>query len=417
MGVIAEIRKTCRICGFADLESVLDFGSISLTGVFEIIDVAVPTAEMHLGRCVKCGLVQLLHTYNQEYLYGASYGYESHLNSAMAQHLKSKAASLESRFFAKTPSDKQIVAVDIASNDGTLLAGYSESIVKVGIDPLINIVDDCYPSDATKINEFFTSESYFNVYSEKADLVTSLSVIYDLDDPISFAKGVFDILKDGGIWHLEQSYLPSMCSTLSYDTICHEHLLYLSLHDIRTILDRTGFQILDVSLNDVNGGSIAVTAIKGSSKIDSDPFVEFLLAKEIKEGYQESTALAAFASRARLHKAEIAVLIKAYREKNYKIYALGASTKGNVLLQWAGLTSNQIEAVGDINPKKYGKRTPGTDIPIISESEIIGLADPKTIVLVLPWHFRSGIIRNCRAILDKGAKFLLPLPSIEIVSS
>jgi hypothetical protein len=191
----------------------------------------------------------------------------------------------------------------------------------------------------------------------------------------------------------------------------------LSLHDIRAILNSAGFQILDVSLNDVNGGSIAVTAIKASSKIDSDPFVEFLLAKEITEGYQDATALTAFASRARLHRAEIAILIKAYQEKNYKIYALGASTKGNVLLQWAGLTSNQIEAVGDINPKKYGKRTPGTDIPIISESEIIDLADPKTIVLVLPWHFRSGIIRNCRAILDKGAKFLLPLPSIEIVSS
>lgn len=418
MTQIAQPKVTCRICKATTLESVLDFGEIALTGVFERIEISVPKAEMNLGRCTSCGLVQLLHTYDQELLYGSSYGYESHLNSGMVQHLKSKAASLESRFFSiPDSSTDSFIVVDIASNDGTLLNGYSSRITKVGIDPLIDVVDDCYPAEALKIQSFFSADAYFSVMKEKADLVTSLSVIYDLDDPITFAEGVASILKEGGIWHLEQSYLPLMCSTLSYDTICHEHLLYLSLHDIKSILENSGFQILDVSLNDVNGGSIAVTAKKSVTELNPEPFVNYLLEKENVQGYRDGSALRLFAEKSHQHKLEISKLINEYNSEGYKIFALGASTKGNVMLQWAGLSASVIQSVGDINPKKFGKRTPGSDIPITSEKNIIELSDSKTLILVLPWHFRSGIIKNCRQVLDNGSKFLFPLPSIEVVAS
>ena len=397
---------------------MLDFGDIALTGVFKTPDVEIPFAPMNLGRCRECGLVQLLHTYDQNLLYGETYGYESHLNSSMVQHLKSKAKSLESRFRKGEDTNQQtFTVVDIASNDGTLLTGFSDSAIKVGIDPLIEVVDDYYPQGAIKIAEFFSSEAYFASMSDLADLVTSLSVIYDLDDPIGFAKNVGAILKDGGIWHLEQSYLPLMCTTLSYDTVCHEHLLYLSLFDIKGIVERAGFQILEVSLNDVNGGSIAVTAVKTQDPIVADPFVEFLLQEEATNGFRDGSAIQTFAERAAVHKSSLAELILRYHDLGFEIYALGASTKGNVLLQWAKLNSKQILAVGDINPKKYGKRTPGTDIPILAERELIEKAGPNTIFLVLPWHFRSGIIKNCRPILEAGGKFLFPLPGIEVVAS
>jgi hypothetical protein len=410
--------SACRICKSSNLESILDFGEISFTGIFQLQGSLVPKAQLHLGRCVSCGLVQLLNSYDQKVLYGNSYGYESHLNSTMAEHLRTKASVLEARFRnSETRVSEKFIALDIASNDGTLLQGYSKDVIKIGIDPLIDIVKDCYPDGAFKIKSFFSSEVLFDVMSEKVDLVTSLSVIYDLEDPLSFAKDVASVLKEGGVWHLEQSYLPSMCSTLSYDTICHEHLLYLSLHDISEILTKANFQIVDVTLNDVNGGSIAVTAIKTEKPQRTDPFVQFLLAKEKLEGYRNGLALQKFAVRASQHRDQLSKLVRSYREDGYLIYGLGASTKGNVLLQWANIGVEEILCIGDINPNKAGKCTPGSNIPIVSEAEVLEKSGEGKMFVILPWHFRSHILKKCTRAISSGSKFLIPLPEIEVVSS
>ena len=410
--------ESCRICNESNLESILNFGEISFSGVFELQGSLVPKVALNLGRCLSCGLVQLLHSYDQAILYGESYGYESHLNASMAEHLRSKASVLEAKIRKRGDGETgEIIALDIASNDGTLLQGYSKDVVKVGIDPLIDIVQDRYPNGAHKIKDFFSSKAYFEVMSDKADLVTSLSVIYDLNDPIDFAKNVANVLKDGGIWHLEQSYLPLMCSTLSYDTICHEHLLYLSLHDIKEILAKANFRILDVTLNDVNGGSIAVTAIKNDELQQVDPFVQFLLEREVKEGYRNGEALKKFANRAFDHRDKLVGLIKSYKEEGFTIYGLGASTKGNVLLQWAKIGVLEILSIGDVNPNKVGKSTPGSDIPIVSEDEVLKNSGEGTVFILLPWHFRKNILKKCIKVLGDGSKVLIPLPEIEIVSS
>lgn len=410
--------ESCRVCQESNLESILDFGELSFTGVFAVDGSQIPKAELNLGRCRSCGLVQLLHSYDQEILYGESYGYESHLNSSMADHLKYKAAALEAKIRKDDESSSgDFIALDIASNDGTLLQGYSKDVIKVGIDPLIGVVKDFYPEETHKIKSFFSSEVYFEVMKDKADLVTSLSVIYDLENPIKFAKEVASVLKDGGLWHLEQSYLPSMCKTLSYDTICHEHLLYLSLHDIKEILTQANFSILDVTLNDVNGGSIAVTAIKGETSNRVDPFVEFLLAKEVREGFQNGVALHEFASAALDHRLKLKNLLESYKNEGYLLYGLGASTKGNVLLQWAGIGNQLVLSIGDVNSKKEGKRTPGSNIPIISEAEVLKKSGEKTMYILLPWHFRKNILKKCNQSLGEGSKFLIPLPEIEVVAS
>ncbi len=286
----------------------------------------------------------------------------------------------------------------------------------MGIDPLITNFVDYYPKDATKINDFFSSHSYFEFESSQADLVTSLSVLYDLESPIKFAKDVCSILAPGGIWHFEQSYLPLMVDTLSYDTICHEHLTYLRLHDIKRIVESAGLQILDASLNAVNGGSIAVTAIKTESQITASPYVEHLLSVEVNDGFASNQAMKGFAKRAVNHKADLLKLISEYSLAGYEIVGLGASTKGNVLLQWLGITTEILSFIGDINPKKLGKECPGSGVPIITEEDVILAATSKTIALVLPWHFREGIIRNCEDLLKKDARLLFPLPRIEIVN-
>jgi hypothetical protein len=390
----------------------MDFGSLALTGVFLDSGIEVDLAPMELGRCLDCGLVQLLHNYESDALYGASYGYESHLNGSMREHLSRKARMLEKRFLKDIDTP---VVVDIAANDGFLLQGYSVNGSYVGIDPLMENFSDYYPSSALKIKKFFTSKAYFESTDLKAHLVTSLSVLYDIDDPVQFAKDVNMILLDEGIWHFEQSYLPLMVDTLSYDTICHEHLTYLRLTDINEILNRTGFQLLDVSLNSVNGGSIAVTAIKSNKQIESNPFINHLLRFEENSGFVSGKAIHDFSAKAEQHRYDLRTLISEFKSGGYTVVGLGASTKGNVLLQWLGLTRDEVTSIGDINPRKFGKQCPGSGIPIISEKEIIELATNRTIALVLPWHFREGIVKNCEEFLSKEAKLLFPLPRIEVV--
>jgi hypothetical protein len=320
---------------------------------------------------------------------------------------------LEKRFLKDIDTP---VVVDIAANDGFLLQGYSAIGSYVGIDPLMDNFSDYYPSSTLKIRNFFTSKTYFESTDLKANLVTSLSVLYDINDPVQFAKDVNTILIDEGIWHFEQSYLPLMVETLSYDTICHEHLTYLRLTDINEILARSGFQLLDVSLNAVNGGSVAVTAIKSNKHVEPNPFVNHLLRFEDNSGFVSGKAIHDFSAKAEQHRQDLRTLLSEYKSGGYTIVGLGASTKGNVLLQWLGLTSNEIQSIGDINPRKFGKQCPGSGIPITSEKEIIELATDRTIALVLPWHFREGIVKNCEVFLNKDAKLLFPLPRIEIVS-
>ncbi len=384
-----------------------------MTGVFTESGSDVLRAPLELGMCKECGLTQLLQNYDTKLLYGESYGYESHLNNSMSSHLISKARKLEQTFLRDLKSP---VVVDIASNDGTLLNGYSDEITDlIGIDPLIEFLSDRYPKRARKIQDFFSNEIYFNAMSKPANLVTSLSVLYDLDDPVKFAGSVFEILDWNGIWHFEQSYLPTMLKTLSYDTICHEHLLYLTLTDIQNILQRTGFQLFSASLNSINGGSIAVTAIKSKKKVTTDPFVELLLAREKRTRYLSGEPLVKFALEAEQHKKELIALIRKYKEEWFSIVGLGASTKGNVLLQWLGLDSNDISAIGDVNPKKFNRKTPGSNIPIVSESQIFEEASEKTIALVLPWHFRDSILSKSEVFFKQNGSMLFPLPEIQIV--
>lgn len=413
MALIETKTLNCRICGGQNLFEAMDFGNLALTGVFQTDGKKVPNAPLRLCRCEDCGLVQLGHSYQQSSLYGETYGYESHLNPSMVSHLQAKAKMLERKYLSGKP---QPVVVDIASNDGTLLAGYANPNAQlIGIDPLIDVVTDHYPSSATKLQEFFSANSYFSKVDKKADLVTSLSVLYDLDDPRRFAQDVADILKDDGIWHFEQSYLPTMVDTLSYDTVCHEHLLYLTLSDIENLLTGTNMTIVDASLNSINGGSITVTAQKNSKRSQS-PFVKFLLNKEVKNGYRTNEPIKKFSQNALQHRNDLKNLIQNYIDSGFEVYALGASTKGNVLLQWLEIDQTFVQCVGDVNPRKFGKQTPGTSIPIVPEDEILNLADEKVIALVLPWHFRQGIVAKSQQFMQSGGALLFPLPQIEVVS-
>lgn len=405
--------SACRICGNQHLEQVLDLGEQTLTGVFpRQCDQKITRGPLQLVKCVggdeACGLLQLAHSYDLDEMYGDNYGYRSGLNPSMVRHLHAKLARIQRRVDL---SDRPIV-LDIGSNDGTTLAAYlGGSCVRVGMDPTAVKFRQYYPADAVVIPDFFSAARFAeNFPGRKARVVTSFSMFYDLERPLDFMREVASILDERGIWVFEQSYMPLMLERDSYDTVCHEHLEYYALKQIQWMVARSGLKIIDVEFNDINGGSFSVTAAHAGSTYPEFEGLAALLAREHATGLDTLLPYRAFADRAATSRATLREFVGRARAEGHRVACLGASTKGNVLLQYCGFGTADIESVGEVNPDKFGCYTPGTLLPIVPESEL--LKDQPDYLIVLPWHFREFFLEKYR--LDK-AKLVFPLPRLEVV--
>ena len=411
MSLYTEI-ETCRVSKENDLVSFLNLGNQKLTGVFPRPEEDIDRGPLELVWSPSSNLVQLKHTFEPTEMYGDNYGYRSGLNGSMVQHLVNKAHYLE-ELADLQPGD---VVVDIGSNDCTTLKAFSPHLKRIGIDPTIKKFVEYYPEEIPYVADFFSEEAYRSVEKDKnARLVMSISCFYDLDDPVSFVKDIRSVLADDGVWHFEQAYLPSTLRSLSYDTVCHEHIEYYSMLSVKNILDRAGMKIVDVTLNDINGGSFAVTACKDTNtsiKVNHS-VIDWLVEEEYVMGLDTVKPYFDFAQRTYEHRNSLINLVKNIREDGKTIYGYGASTKGNVLLQWCGFTADDITAIGEVNEDKFGCVTPGTNIPIISEQEVKD-ANPDYMI-VLPWHFKNGIIQREKEYMKNGGKFIFPLPYIQII--
>lgn len=406
-----EISK-CRINGSTNLINVLSLGEQYLTGVFpKNVDEAVTKGPLDLVWCPDSGLLQMKQSYSLDEMYGENYGYRSGLNSSMVKHLTNKIQTLE-RIVKLSERD---MVVDIGSNDGTALKAYKTKVKRVGIDPTGRKFREYYPDDIALIPEFFSSKVFVDHFNrEKAKIVTSIAMFYDLETPVTFVKDVESILADEGIWHFEQSYMPSMLRTNSYDTICHEHLEFYSFKVVKHLLESCGLRVIDVQMNSINGGSFAVTACKDkASYISNSPIIDWMLRQENDMGLDTPKPYRDFEERVFRHRKNLLELIEALISNKKKIIGYGASTKGNVLLQFCGLTKEHIPYIADVNEQKFGSYTPGTLIPIISENEA-RLMKPDYF-FVLPWHFKHSIIEREQEFISNGGKFIFPLPEIEIV--
>jgi hypothetical protein len=402
-----------RIGQSDNLITVLNLGSQELTGVFPKGPAETVTrGPLELVWDPDSGLLQLKHSYEASEMYGDNYGYRSGLNQSMVDHLSSKVAYLEKLANLK-PGD---AVLDIGSNDCTLLKAYSvPQIERVGIDPTGKKFASYYPEDVKLVPDFFSAANYATTKARPAKIITSIAMFYDLDDPVAFARQIKECLADDGLWHFEQSYMPSMLRLNSYDTICHEHLEYYSLGVVQTILDTAGMKVVDVIMNNVNGGSFAVTAAKktNSGIRTNDAVVNWLLEQEGRMGLNTPKPYRDFEERVFRHREDLTRLIRALRADGKTILGYGASTKGNVVLQFCGFTTEDIPAIADVNPEKFGRVTPGTHIPIISEADAHKM-NPDY-YLVLPWHFKEGILRREKEYLNSGGKFIFPFPEIEII--
>ena len=406
-----EIKK-CRISDSENLINILSLGDQYLTGVFpKTKNEEVTIGPVDLVWCPDSGLLQMKQSYSLDEMYGDNYGYRSGLNASMVKHLQKKIKTLEN--LAK-PSEKDLV-IDIGSNDATSLKSYSGKFKKVGIDPTGKKFKEYYTNDLVLIPDFFTAKNFKNIFpDEKAKIITSIAMFYDLEDPKSFVKDIYDCLEDDGIWHFEQSYMPSMLRTNSYDTICHEHLEFYSFKVVKNILESCGLKVVDVQMNSINGGSFAVTAAKKDSKyFPNAPIINWLLKQEDEMGLDTVKPYLEFAEKTFRHRKNLTDLIMALVNDGKKVFGYGASTKGNVLLQFCGLTENEIPFIAEVNEEKFGSFTPGTKIPIISEKEAKEM-NPDYF-LVLPWHFKDSILAREEEYMSNGGKFIFPLPEIEIV--
>jgi NDP-4-keto-2,6-dideoxyhexose 3-C-methyltransferase len=404
----------CRMCGNRNLVRIVDLGEQYLTGVFpRVINEDLVGGPLCLVKCHGegdvCGLLQLEHSYEPEEMYGQNYGYRSGLNASMVGHLHRKVDAILKRAHLKTGD----LVIDIGSNDGTTLSAYPPDLLLVGIDPIGEKFRSHYKPHINLIPEFFSAQFVGSRFpGKKATVVTSFSMFYDLESPTAFALEVAQILDpEAGLWVFEQSYMPSMLETVGFDTICHEHLEYYGLEQIAWIADRAGLKIIDVDLNDVNGGSFSVVvALKGSVYEQNKDVVQELLHKERELGLTSLKPYLDFAEKIDTVCRDLKGFVRDAKNAGKRICGLGASTKGNVLLQYCGFGPHDIDVIGEVNEDKFGSVTPGSWIPIADESSV--LESQPDYLIVLPWHFKDFFLKNPAL---KGQCLIFPLPSLEVV--
>jgi hypothetical protein len=352
------------------------------------------------------------------------YWYKSGTNHSMRYALKDVARSVvkHKNMHFQMGGEKK-VWLDIACNDGTLLSFVDEGFfVRIGIDP----IEDKYIAEAKNhadsiVQDYFTYDAWERAEApKKADVVTSIAMFYDLQDPFTFAKDVEKVLDDNGIWVLQISYTPLMIAQLAFDNILGEHYAYHNLRSVQRILATANMKVLDAELNDVNGGSIRIYAVKNKANMNvfgSAPLrdVWAMNAQAIynnEHNYENAPTWFEFANNISILKMKTTHFIDKVNREGKSVWGYGASTKGNTLLQYFDLDNTKIEAIAERNPDKWGLHTIGSNIVIKSEEEMRE-AQPDY-VLVLPWHFISEFVDRERKYLEKGGAFIVPCPIFRI---
>lgn len=416
--MIARPINKCRLCGQKNLLPVGSLGTMALAGVFSRSKRQnVPRGPLTLLKCHgpvsgACGLVQLAHTYDKRLLFGRTYGYRSGLNASMVRHLQALARDILRRVRLE-PGD---TVLDIGSSDGTLLRSFANrNLDLLGIDPLAGKFRNYYPGKTRILTSYFDGHAVARALGgKKAKVITAIALLYDMNDPTQFMKEASGHLDPKGIMVVELSYLSSMLRNAAYDTVCHEHAAYYGLRQLCLLASTAGLKLIDASVNSVNGGSLRVYLSRmGVDKKGVAPRVGYLLRQEKKMRLDTLATYRDFYERALSHGQNLRRIIRDLRAQGQRIAAYGASTKGNVLLQFCGLTQKDIVFAAEINEEKWGSFCPGTKIPIVSEDE--AHAHPPDIYLVLPWHFRRHILAKERSFLKRGGSLLFPWPKIELI--
>ena len=400
----------CRACKKNILKKLFSLGDMSFTGKFPRRDQKIKKKPITLVLCKHCELVQLGHNFDLKYLYGPDYGYRTGINKTMLNHVRNVVFYLSK----KTKLKKEDFVLDIASNDGSLLNFYKKNIKTFGIDPILNKYKKNYKKINYKIADFFSAKKIKKITKQKFKIITALSVFYDAKDPEFFLKDVQKLLSRDGIFMLELADLHSILKYKMFDTICHEHLEYYSSKVIINLAKKNGLKVFDIKRNDINGGSKQFYMCLESSKyLVNNKILKNELSEEKRYKLSDPKTFKNFFQEINLIKTKLLSMIKKIKKKGQSIHCYGASTKGNVLLQYFGIDNKFIDFVAERNEKKYNLYTPGTNIKIISEKSSRSLKPDY--YLVLPWHFKKEIVIREKEVIKKGTRFIFPLPKLNII--
>lgn len=397
----------CKNCKKNSLFKVVEIGKQPLSGFFySKKKKKLKKYPLDLYRCSKCSLVQLNNTINIKKMYGNHYGYKTSISKMMVSHLKEKVKRLKKDRFIKAKNN----ILDIGSNDASFLKLFKKNNNLYGIDPSAKKFKKEYKG-MKLIPDFFSKKNLLRCVKNKKikfDLISSFAIFYDVDDPNSFCRDIEMLLKDDGIWICEFSYLPLMLKNLTFDQICHEHIMYYTLSVFEEILINNKLKVVDIKLNEINGGSIEIIIAKTQSKMNSN----IKLIKKIKIDEKKITinAFNNFSKRIKKVRKDLVTFIK----NNYPIIGYGASTKGNIVLNYSKLNSSNIDYICDASRNKLGKYTPGSNIKIISK-EKMRVLNPKYL-LVLIWSFRSEVIKQELNFIKKGGNLIFHLPKFHIIN-
>jgi NDP-4-keto-2,6-dideoxyhexose 3-C-methyltransferase len=407
-----KTRTTCRSCGSGRVEAALDLGNHYISNFADVPDEAHwPRVPLELLLCRECSLVQLRHTAPGEWMY-QKYWYKSGVNASMRAAL-ADITRWATEFAGLTSGDS---VLDIGCNDGTLLRSYATAgIRRVGFEPADNLAAENAVGTDRVIHDFFSARP---IEGERFQVVTSIAMFYDLEDPNAFVADVARVLARDGVWVIEMHYLPLTLVRNAFDAVCHEHLEYYSLASLEPLLERHGLEVADAETNEVNGGSVRVYAVYRGNPAAAERArrdrVEALRDKERALGLDCLETYAAFGEHVQSIGRRLNEWLAKERTLGKEIAVYGASTKGNTLLQVFGIDRSVIHSAAERNPEKWGKYTVGSWIPIVSEEEARAHADD---FLVLPWHFLAEMREREREFLAHGGKLIAPLPEPRVVDA
>ena len=402
--------KNCRNCSSKKIENVFSLGNLFYTGKFFKKNKNPKKGPINVVLCNACKLLQLGNNFDTKYLYGPDYGYQTGINATMTKHVKKVTEVL----IKKTKIKKDDLVLDIASNDGTLLNFYNKNIITFGIDPLVDKFSKKYKKINYKISDFFSGNKIKKIiFNKKFKIITALSVFYDLKKPNKFLADAESILDDEGIFLLEFADLGSIIKLNMFDTFCHEHLEYYSVKIISQMCFKNKLRLFDVKYNNINGGSAQLFICKKNALYRNNQVsLNSAFSYEKKLKLEKKTTFINFFKKINSIKNQLSLFIKKEKNKNKSIHCYGASTKGNVLLQYFKLDNSLIDYAAERNPEKYNLFTPGSKIKIISEK--LSREKKPNYYLVLPWHFKKEILKREVATIKKGSKFIFPLPKFKI---
>ncbi len=401
----------CRNCKKKSFNKISNIGKQPISSLFLKKKIQIKNYSLDLYKCKYCDLVQLSKIPNLKDMYGADYGYKTSVSKLMVDHLKKKISKLNRFGIFK----KKSKILDIGSNDGTFLNFFSNFKNRhelFGIDPSASAFIENYDKKINVIIDFFNKNNVRKHFIEKKikfSLITSYAMFYDIEEPNEFCSGIEKILDKNGIWALEFSYFPLLLKNLTYDQICHEHCVYYSLSTFNKIISNNNLKIIDFSINEINGGSIEVICAKKNSnfKTNKDKINHlFYDEKNISNKDFEK-----FNLRMENSKKNLQLFLKGQNKKN--IIGYGASTKGNVILNYCKLNNKNISYICDANPTKEGRFTPGSHIKIISKNKMRKIKPKYLIVLI--WSFRTEVIKQEKKFIRNGGKLIFPLPVFHVV--